>query len=55
MSAALGTTEVYGRMALVRAEGDALFLSLFTGGWRVVAAGCTPRGDAPYRCLVKGG
>ncbi|WP_234308363.1 hypothetical protein [Streptomyces sp. NRRL F-4428] len=55
VSAALGATEVYGRMALVRAEGDTLFLSLFTGGWRVVAAGCTPRGGAPYQCLVKGG
>ncbi|WP_063898515.1 hypothetical protein [Streptomyces sp. IMTB 1903] len=55
VSAAVGTTEVYGRMALVRAERDALFLSQFTGGWRVVAAGCTPQGDQPYRCSLKGG
>ncbi|WP_158717878.1 hypothetical protein [Streptomyces sp. NRRL F-2664] len=55
VSAAIGTPEVYGRQALVRAGGETLFLSQFTGGWRVVAAGCTPQGEAPYRCLVKGG
>ncbi|MFD6225838.1 DUF6766 family protein [Streptomyces sp. NPDC060232] len=31
MSSAVKSTEVYGRMALVRAEGDAIFLSRFTG------------------------
>ncbi|MBW5484639.1 hypothetical protein GPJ59_22860 [Streptomyces bambusae] len=46
--------EAYGRQALVRMSGDTLFLSLFTGGWKVVAAGCTPQPDQPYRCLVKG-
>ncbi|MEU7033063.1 hypothetical protein ABZ958_05180 [Streptomyces sp. NPDC046237] len=53
-----GAVEVYGRQAAVRAgvpgEGT-LFLSQFTGGWKVVAAGCTPQGDRPYRCVVKGG
>ncbi|MFJ2474779.1 hypothetical protein ACIOWI_17520 [Streptomyces sp. NPDC087659] len=48
-------TEVYGRQAMVRAGGQVLFLSQFAPGWRVVAAGCTPDGDRPYRCLVKGG
>ncbi|MFE9462675.1 hypothetical protein ACFYNW_03170 [Streptomyces virginiae] len=47
--------EVYGRQALVHAGGETLFLSQFTGGWRVVAAGCTPQEDKPYQCVVKGG
>ncbi|MFF5447756.1 hypothetical protein [Streptomyces sp. NPDC012888] len=55
VSAAVNSAEVYGRQALVRAEGETLFLSLFGGGWRIVAAGCTPQGDEPYRCDVKGG
>ncbi|MEU9082712.1 hypothetical protein [Streptomyces sp. NPDC048357] len=46
--------EAYGRQAMVRMAGDTLFLSLFTGGWKVVAAGCTPRPDQPYDCLIKG-
>ncbi|RPF29262.1 hypothetical protein EDD96_5779 [Streptomyces sp. Ag109_G2-6] len=47
--------EAYGRQAMVRMAGDdTLFLSLFTGGWKVVAAGCTPRPDRPYDCLLKG-
>ncbi|MFF5922822.1 hypothetical protein ACFY8C_31575 [Streptomyces flavochromogenes] len=46
--------EAYGRQAMVRMAGDTLFLSLFTGGWKVVAAGCTHRPDQPYDCLIKG-
>ncbi|MFF8375617.1 hypothetical protein ACF07V_05675 [Streptomyces sp. NPDC015661] len=46
--------EAYGRQAMVRMEGDTLFLSLFTAGWKVMAAGCTPRPDQPYNCLIKG-
>ncbi|MGW6613252.1 hypothetical protein ACWGA0_07305 [Streptomyces erythrochromogenes] len=41
---AVRTTEVYGRQAMLRLVGDALFLSQFSGGWKVVAAGCTPQG-----------
>lgn len=48
-------TEVYGRQAMLRLEADTLFLSQFDAGWKVVAAGCTPRSDEPYRCSVKGG
>ncbi|MFF3314661.1 hypothetical protein ACFYV5_04010 [Streptomyces sp. NPDC003035] len=48
-------TEVYGRQALVRAGEETLFLSQFSPGWRVVAAGCTPQEDKPYQCVVKGG
>lgn len=55
VSGAVNSAEVYGRQALVRADGETLFLSLFTGGWRVVAAGCMPQEDKPYQCVVKGG
>ncbi|MFJ6793160.1 hypothetical protein [Streptomyces sp. NPDC091268] len=55
VAAAVDDVEVYGRQALVRAGGETLFLSQFASGWQVVAAGCTPRGEEPYRCVVKGG
>ncbi|WP_030196510.1 hypothetical protein [Streptomyces sp. NRRL S-87] len=47
--------QVYGRQAMVRLVGDTLFLSQFDKGWKVTAAGCTPRSDQPYDCQVKGG
>ncbi|MFE1546342.1 hypothetical protein [Streptomyces sp. NPDC058718] len=46
--------EAFGRQAMVRMAGDTLFLSLFDAGWKVVAAGCTPRPDQPYDCTIKG-
>jgi hypothetical protein len=46
---------VWGQQAQVRTSTDTLFLAVFPGGWRVVAAGCTPRGDRPYDCTVQGG
>ncbi|WP_030670335.1 hypothetical protein [Streptomyces sp. NRRL B-1347] len=49
------TVDVYGGQARVVAERDTLFLSSFPGGWKVTAAGCVPRAERPYRCLVKGG
>ncbi|WP_374772164.1 hypothetical protein OG756_02580 [Streptomyces sp. NBC_01310] len=53
---AVRTTEVYGRQAMLRLVGDTLFLSQFSGGWKVVAAGCTPQGEQqPYQCVLKGG
>ncbi|MCX5613390.1 hypothetical protein OHB39_38675 [Streptomyces sp. NBC_00047] len=48
-------TQVYGRQALLRLREDTLFLSQFDDGWKVVAAGCTPEADKPYRCSLKGG
>jgi hypothetical protein len=48
-------TDVYGQWAQVRLVGDTVFLAVFPGGWRVVAAGCTPRGERPYDCIVQGG
>lgn len=53
---AVRATEVYGRQAMLRLDGDTLFLSQFSGGWKIVAAGCTPQGEQqPYQCLLKGG
>ena len=48
-------TDVYGQWAQVRLTGDTVFLGVFPDGWRVVAAGCTPRGNKPYNCAVQGG
>ncbi|MFE9636118.1 hypothetical protein [Streptomyces sp. NPDC006463] len=52
---AVRTTEVYGRQAMLRLDGDTLFLSQFSSGWKIVAAGCTPQGERPYQCVLKGG
>ena len=46
--------DVYGQWAQVRLDGDTVFLAVFPDGWRVVAAGCTPRAERPYDCLIKG-
>jgi uncharacterized protein YceK len=46
---------VYGQWAQVRLSDDTMFLGAFPGGWRVVAAGCTPQADQPYDCTVQGG
>ncbi|MEW1638929.1 hypothetical protein AB0469_33345 [Streptomyces sp. NPDC093801] len=53
--ASSAVAEVYGRQAKVRLTGDTLFLSQFDRGWKVIAAGCTPRPEQPYDCRVKGG
>ncbi|MBG0562813.1 hypothetical protein I4J89_15255 [Actinoplanes sp. NEAU-A11] len=47
-------SEVYGQRALVRLGGETVFLAVFPDGWRVVAAGCTPRGERPYDCEIEG-
>ncbi|MDQ1032616.1 hypothetical protein QF035_010198 [Streptomyces umbrinus] len=48
-------TDVYGNQARAVLSSDTLFLSHFTYGWRVVAAGCEPRPQEPYQCRIKGG
>jgi hypothetical protein len=45
--------QVWGGRALVVLDHDTLFVARFDGGWRVTAAGCTPRKDRPYDCTVK--
>jgi hypothetical protein len=45
--------DVYGQRAQVRLDDDTVFLAAFPGGWRVVAAGCTPRPNQPYKCSVE--
>ena len=51
---AVEQVEVWGDAAQVRLAGDTVFLLRFPGGWRVSGAGCTPEGEAPYRCEVQG-
>jgi hypothetical protein len=51
----VGGADVYGQWAQVRLTGDTVFLAVFPGGWRVVAAGCSPQGNKPYDCAVQGG
>jgi hypothetical protein len=48
------TVDVYGQWARVVTEQDTIFLAVFGDGWRVVAAGCSSRGERPYECQVKG-
>jgi len=49
-----GVVEVFGTMAQVRWGSDTVFLARMPNGWRVFAAGCEARADAPYDCVVKG-
>ena len=49
------SVDVAGRQARVVFPADTLFLSEFPGGWKIVAAGCTPRPQRPYQCKLKGG
>jgi hypothetical protein len=54
--ATVTAVDVYGQWAQVVLTDDTVFLAAFPGGWRVVAAGCTPRGkDRPYDCTLQGG
>ena len=48
-------TEVWGRQAQARLGTQALFPAELRDGWRVTAAGCTPRSDQPSdRTPVRG-
>lgn len=47
--------DAYGRSARVLMDHDVVFLTVVGHLWRVRAAGCTPDGQKPYDCKVKGG
>jgi hypothetical protein len=49
-----GAVQVWGDNAQVRLGSRALFLAKFRAGWKVTAAGCSPRPDQPYDCVVEG-
>ncbi|MGY1638769.1 hypothetical protein ACI78V_19145 [Geodermatophilus sp. SYSU D00742] len=51
---AVESVEVWGGNAQVRLSGDTVFLAETGTGWKVVAAGCRPRAEAPYDCEVEG-
>ena len=46
--------EVWGGGAQVRLGDDTVFLTETDAGWRVTAAACEARGEAPYDCEVEG-
>jgi hypothetical protein len=48
------SVEVWGGDAQVRMSGDTVFLTETDAGWRITAASCTSRGEAPYDCEVEG-
>ncbi len=45
----------YGRNARVILDGDVVFLTVESGEWKVMAAGCTFQENAPYDCTLKAG
>lgn len=51
---AVTNVQVFATAAQARTEADTVFLSQYDGGWRVLAAGCEPRGEQPYDCELTG-
>jgi hypothetical protein len=47
------SAQVWGREAQVGLTTQVLFMAEFSDGWRVTGAGCSPRPDQPYACLVR--
>lgn len=45
---------VAGRLAQVTLASDVLFLTVSGDRWLVTAAGCDPRPDRPYDCVLEG-
>jgi hypothetical protein len=45
--------DVYGQWARVQMPGDTVFLAVFSGRWRVAAAGCRARVGRPYDCVLQ--
>ncbi|MGK3203409.1 hypothetical protein [Amycolatopsis sp. MEPSY49] len=52
--APVGSIVVWGDEAQARTAADTLFLHDFTDGWRVTGAGCHPRNEQVYDCVVGG-
>ena len=50
----VSSVEIWGGDAQVRLGSDTLFLTQTDTGWKVTAAGCESRGEAPYDCEVDG-
>src|SRR4051812_8094307 len=50
----VSSVQIWGGDAQVRLGGDTLFLTQTDTGWKVTAAGCESRGEAPYDCEVEG-
>jgi len=48
-------SKTFGTMAQVRFSADTLFLARFKSGWKVMAAGCSPKPGQPYDCQLQGG
>ena len=46
--------QVWGGGAQAKVGGDTVFLTETKDGWKVTAALCQPRGEAPYDCEVDG-
>ena len=51
----VGEVQAWGDTARASTGADTLFLRELQDGWRVFAAGCESRGDAPYECAVEAG
>lgn len=47
-------SRAFGRNAQVQLDGDTVFLTMSGGAWKVMAAGCTSRGERPYDCDLEG-
>ncbi len=52
-----GVIEVaaYGRNARAILDGDVVFLTVESGDWKVLAAGCEFQSGKPYHCSLTGG
>jgi hypothetical protein len=48
------SVEIWGGGAQAKVGADTVFLTQTGAGWKVTAALCQPRGDAPYECQVEG-
>jgi hypothetical protein len=48
------SVQVWGGGAQAKVGSDTVFLTETDSGWKVTAALCQPRGEAPYDCQVEG-